>query len=1206
MPQRSVSIVIFLSCFKSAVKPALFLMLLILSVYCPELASSPLLSNFKPKDYNGGTQNWAVIQDQQGLLYVGNNVGVMQYDGSQWRMIATRNKSVVRSLALAEDGNIYVGSKDDIGYLDRSANSQYVSLIDRIPSEYHNFQDVRQTFAAKEGIYFISRNYIFRVDITNNNPTKVWRTNSRFLKAFWLDDRLIVREQDTGLVELVNNNFQLLAGSERFANSNVYVVLRYDEHRLLVGTRSRGLFLMDTAGSQPWQTDIDHQLLHDTLYTGYQLTNGDFVLGTSQSGAYILSAEGKLKQHFDKSAGVVDENIRAIFQDHQQGLWLALDHGLSRIDLSSAITYFDDNNGLRGNVLSLHKHNDVLYAGTSLGLFRQSDTKQFKIIPELQKQTWDFISFGQQLLIANSYGVYRLDNQDLSLLRASEQASKTLYQSQLNPERLYIGLQNGLASMRYSQGQWLDEGMIPGVTGNINSILELNNGELWLGTLAHGVYQLIIPQAWQGGNSVPLAIKRYDKTAGLPSANRNAVSLFNQQLLFATVGGFYRFNPSTEQFYLDESLASAFNQPQPWVRLPHEDRNGNLWLLTWDNTDGSRHAGMLSANDSGQYQWHVAALSPLKDIPFDSLMIDSANTIWFGGAEGIFSFASEEHQVISTKVPLIRQLSQLNGEVLFQGSSVANKLVLEPTTNSLRFTYTSPNYSHVFTQQFQTKLAGYDDNWSDFSSELYRDYTNLPSGNYQFLLRSRNNQNDILTAQPLSFSISKAWYFSYYAILAYAILLALSLFSLLKWHLYSLRKDKEYLTAQIEQHSAKIQQAMQELQQAKQHAEAATIAKSEFLANMSHELRTPLNAVLGFTELAQQSDDAVKRSSYLQKAQASGKVLLSVINDILDFSKIEANKLQLEQLPFSLTETVQQVQDIFSSQLKHKPISFNQHLDSTLPELVVGDALRLSQVLINLLSNAIKFTEQGNISLSLTCAAQPNSEQVVITFSVADTGIGIAAEQQKDLFSAFSQADSSISRKYGGTGLGLAISQRLVNLMGGNLQLTSQLGIGSRFYFSLRLEQFTETATPVITTPSTNGATTPMSTPSAKTVVSASRHTVLVVEDNYFNQVLVQIVLQKLGYQILTANSGEQAISMAQQQSASLVLMDIEMPGMNGYETTQQLRQLANYTNTPIIAMTAHCSEDVIKLCYNSKMNDVLSKPFSHAELIAKLEQWLV
>ncbi|WNO61943.1 ATP-binding protein [Rheinheimera sp. MMS21-TC3] len=1201
MPQRSVSIVIFSSCFKSYIKPMLLLILVIISVHCSAVAASPLLSNFKPKDYNGGTQNWAIIQDQHGLLYVGNNVGLMQYDGSQWRMIATRNKSVVRSLALAEDGNIYVGSKGDIGYLDQNANSRYISLIDRIPSEYQNFQDVRQTFAAKEGIYFISRNYIFRVDIKTNSPTKVWRTNSRFLKAFWLEDRLIVREEGTGLVELVNNNFQLLAGSERFAKTNVYVLLPYDDSRFLVGTRSQGLFLMDASGSLPWQTDIDNQLLNDTLYTGYQLKNGDFALGTSHSGAYILSADGKLKQHLDKSAGMLDENIRAIFQDHQQGLWFALDHGLSRIDLSSAISYFDDNNGLRGNVLSLYKHNDVLYAGTSLGLFRQSSAKQFKAIPEVQKQTWDFISFEQQLLIANSRGVYRLENQNVSLLRASEQASKTLYQSKLDPKRLYIGLQNGLASMRYSQGQWFDEGRVPGVTGNINSILELDNGELWLGTLAHGVYQLTIPQAWQGGNSVPLAIKRYDKAAGLPSANRNAVSLFKQQLLFATVGGFYRFNPSTEQFYLDENLATAFDQPQPWVRLPQEDLNGNLWLLTWDNSNGSRHAGMLLADDSGQYQWHVAALAPLKDIPFDSLMIDSNNTIWFGGAEGIFRFASEEHQVITTKTPLIRQLRQLNGDLLFLGGTVPTSLILKPSSNSLRFTYTSPNYSHVFTQQFQTKLAGYDQSWSEFSSELYRDYTNLPSGNYQFLLRSRNNQNETFTAQPLTFSISTAWYLSHYALLGYAIMLALVLYAIHKWHLYSLRKDKEYLTTQIEQHSAKIQQAMQELQQAKQHAEAATVAKSEFLANMSHELRTPLNAVLGFTDLAQQSDDTVKRASYLQKAQASGKVLLSVINDILDFSKIEANKLQLEQLPFSLAVTVQQVQDIFSSQLQHKPITFNQHIDTHIPALVVGDALRLSQVLINLISNAIKFTEQGDITLSLTSTPQPASEQVSIIFSVTDTGIGISAEQQKDLFTAFSQADSSISRKYGGTGLGLTISQRLVKLMGGNLQLTSQQGVGSRFYFSLRFnlpssQTNLETAAVAPTT---------LSKPSAKIAASATSHTVLVVEDNYFNQVLVQIVLQKLGYQILTANSGEQALSMAQQQSASLVLMDIEMPGMNGYETSQQLRQLTNYNNTPIIAMTAHCSEDVIQLCYKNKMNDVLSKPFSHAELIAKLELWL-
>lgn len=1195
----------------------LFFIFLGCPAFASEQAGSPLLTNFKPKDYNGGTQNWAIAQDQQGLLYVGNNVGVMQYDGAQWRMIATRNQSVVRSLALAPNGNIYVGSKGDIGYLDSQNNSQYVSLIERIPAEYRDFQDVRQTFAAADGVYFISRNYIFRLDYTANSELanqpdpdssdKVWRTNSQFLRAFWLDDRLIVREQGTGLVELVNNNFQLLAGSERFAKESVYVLLRYDASRILVGSRRQGLFLMDEAGSRPWLTDITPQLESDILYTGYRLLNGDFVLGTTHSGAYILSAEGKLKHHFNKAAGVLDQNIRAIYQDHQQGLWLALDHGLSRVDISSAISYFNDSNGLRGNVLSLYKHQQRLYAGTSLGLFYQDSSQHFTPVAAMKKQTWDFIEFAQQLLIANSSGVYSLSEQQLKLVRPSEQASKRLYQSKIDPNRVYVGLQNGLASMRYSQGTWLDEGQVPGVQGNINSILELENGELWLGSLAHGVYQLIIPQSWQGGHSVPLAIKRFDIEAGLPSPNRNAVSLFKQQLLVASVAGFYRFDKDSQQFYLDKNLAAAFEQPQPWVRLPQQDAEGNLWLLTWDNTDGSRRAGVLLAEHSGQYRWHATALEPLKDIPFDSLMIDGNNTIWFGGAEGVFRFASDEHQVISTQAPKIRQLRQLNnGQLLFTGGTIPEQLILAPTANSLRFSYASPNYSHIFTQKFQVKLVGYDTDWSEPSQELYRDYTNLPSGDYQFLLRSVDNQNQLYYAQPLQFSIPQAWYLTGYALVSYLILLVFSLYLLLKWRLYSLRQDKLHLTEQIQQHSAKMQQTMQELQLAKQHAEAATVAKGEFLANMSHELRTPLNAVLGFAELAQQSDDPDKRTSYLQKIQASGKILLSVISDILDFSKIDVEKLQLEHLPFSLSATIAQIADIFSHQLQQKPIKFNQHIDQSIPPLLAGDALRLSQVLINLVSNAIKFTERGEVTLSAVQQHKHDSNQVHINFSIADTGIGIAPEHQLDIFSAFNQADSSISRKYGGTGLGLAISHRLVKLMGGNLQLTSQLGVGSRFYFSLSFDLAQPAPTTATTT--TALATMPLTIETSQTKPkqhAQAQHTVLLVEDNYFNQVLVQIVLQKLGYHILTANNGEQALSMAQKQPVSLVLMDIEMPGMNGYQATEQLRQLTAYTNTPIIAMTAHCSEEVIQQCYRHTMNDVLSKPFTNAELMQKLAQWL-
>jgi signal transduction histidine kinase/CheY-like chemotaxis protein/ligand-binding sensor domain-containing protein len=1156
---------------------------------------TPLLSNFKPKDYNGGTQNWALVQDQRGLLYVGNNVGILEYDGARWRMIPTSNKAVVRSLALAADGKIYVGSKGELGYVDtlHPDGSRYVSLLHRIAPDYRNFQDVRQTFATNDGAYFISRDYIFFI---TEDQVKVWTTNSAFLKAFWLQNRLIVREEGTGLLELKQGDFTALPGSERFADTSVFMLEQYDDTTLLAGSREGELFLLDNEGSRRWYTDIDEALSRALLYSALRLHNGDFALGTTQDGLYIVGPDGKLKSHITKQYGLVDQNIRALYQDHQQGLWLALDHGLSRIDLSAAISHYNNASGLHGNVLALYQHRETLYAGTSLGLFRKNAQNRFEDISAVQKQTWDFISFEQQLLIANSNGVYAMQDQQIKLVRPSELASKVLYQSVQNPQRIFIGLQDGLASMRFEQGLWLDEGRVPGVSGNLNSILETADGTLWLGTLAHGVYRINLPAQWPGGNSVPLAVKRFSKTEGLPSNNRNSVHWYKQQLLLATVNGFFRFDEAGQQFKLDPQLAAAFSGTQPWVRYPQTDHENNLWLLTWDNDSGSRQAGVLFADNNGHYRWQASALQPLQDIPLDTLLIDQQNVIWFGGAEGIFRFAINEHRHLPPKLPLIRQLRTANDKVLYSGGSIPPRLQLDAGSTALRFDYASPNYSHLFLPQFQVKLLGHDKTWSGWSNELYRDYTNLPGGDYQFMVRSRDHLGESQLSAALNIHIAHPWYAGTAAWLSYILLTLLLLYLLLKWRTRHLLKEKQQLTVMIEQRTAHLQHTMAQLQHAKQAAESATVAKSEFLANMSHELRTPLNAVLGFAELAQQNDDFSTQQSYLEKIRASGRILLSIINDVLDFSKIEAGKLTLEHAPFALSSTISRVVDMFSAQLAEKNLQFTLQQAPDLPQCLRGDDLRLSQVLINLLSNAIKFTDKGEITLTIQSLTTPAGGGHLLHFAISDTGIGISEQQQQQLFTAFNQADSSISRKFGGTGLGLTICQRLVTLMGGEIQLHSRRGIGSTFSFTARFAHCEPDELPVTTEPNTSVA--------AK-LPDALLHKVLLVEDNYFNQALAQIILQKLGYEVLIATDGHQALQLLAQQDVALVLMDIEMPGLNGYDTTIGLRQLPGGERTPVIAMTAHHSDEVRQRCTEAGMNDLISKPIDSVVLARCIRQWL-
>lgn len=1159
----------------------------------------PLLQNFKPKDYAAGTQNWALLQDSSGLIYVANNVGILEYDGVNWRTIQTANKSVARSLALAPDERIYVGAKGEVGYLTapQSGGRHYVSLTSELPESYRDFQDVRQTFVTPDGVFFISRQYVLQ---WQQQQFRIWTTDSAFLKAFWVQQRLLIRDQQQGLLEWQNQGFVPLAKGDFFRDKAVFFLEAFDEQTLLIGTRDHGFFLWRDGQISPWSTAVDLQLQQAQVYSGLTLQNGHFAIGTVLGGLFILDRDGRLVDRITKASGLHDQNVRAMAQDHQAGLWLALDHGLARIALGSALSVFNSARGLEGNVFAVHRHQQHLYAGTSLGLFRleQADNLDayFRRVEPIRQQSWDFLSFDSQLLAATNGGVYRLEPTGPELIRRSELASKVLVRSKVTPERVYIGLQNGLATMRWDANQWIDEGVVPGISGNLNSIIETAKGELWLGTLAHGVYRLQLPANWQGGASVPLPINHYDKSHGLPSLNRNSVYLLQDELVFATVRGLFRFDPAVGNFKLDPKFGALFSPEQPWIRNPVMDHAGRLWMLIWDNLAGTRHAGVALPKADGSYQWTTSSLQPLADIPLDTILLDQ-QLIWFGGAEGLFRFVADQFQAQQPKPPLLRQLSSSDGTRIYDGGPLPVQLTLQPEQNNLRFSYSSPNFDHLQAEQLQVRLFGHDENWSNWSQEPYRDYTNLSAGEYRFEIRARNAAGQISSADALYFKILAPWYQSlwFYAALIFLAILAVLL--LMKWRTHSLLSEQQRLADLVSQRTEHLQQTLSELEIARQRAEAATQAKSQFLANISHELRTPLNAVLGFAELAQQSKAISDKQLYLGRIRNAGKILSSIINDLLDFSKAEAGKIQLEQLPFKLQDCIEQVVTLFSAQLADKKLPLQLNLAPDLPAQLVGDPLRLSQVLINLLSNAVKFTERGAIRLTISPLAA-SDERLCLLFSLADTGIGISETQQQQLFQAFNQGDQSISRQYGGTGLGLAISKRLVELMHGQIQLQSQPGIGTTVSFTA---YFSKAKLPAANPHSSEASAEP-------SLISAEPYDgnpLLVVDDNYYNQQLLKLMLDKLGYPCLVASSGEEALQLLAQQQVSLVLLDIEMPAMNGYQTLQAIRQLPGRQQLPVIAVTGHTAVQLGERQGQLQFDDMLTKPFSLASLQQQLAKFL-
>jgi signal transduction histidine kinase len=1053
--------------------------------------------HFSSKDYRAGTQNWAIVEDQRGVMYFGNGAGVLEYNGETWNLIRLSNESSVRSLAVSDKGTIFVGAYNEIGYLQPNNLGEltYISLIPKINKELLPFGEVWDINCFGDTVFFLSDRFLIRY---NNGKIDYWESESKsYYLSFSVNNELFVQELGVGLMKFVNSSLQLIEKGDYFSNIKVHSIFTHNQG-MLIGSRSNGFFLyksekngvsivtLDELSAEAKKLNSYFQL--HSFYHGVQLTSNLLALGSITGDILIVNNKYEVIDIINHEIIGIKSPTLYLYFSKQQSLWLALDNGISLVDVLSPFRYWNEEKGFSGIITDIARLNNALYISTGSGILYTSCSyknaykiNSFDRVKGDFEQAWEYLYFKvpssrNESLNKNTFSAKDSDNDTILLVATRKglfhimgsnstritnyESVITLYQSIHNPFKVYVGLLNGLATLTYSNEQWVDDGFHYNLDCRINDIAEDVHGNLWLTSDHLGVYRVTNPLSL---NPDSIKIVFFDTNHGIPSVRHIWIVDHLKPLAFYIDEEYYVFCDSINAFKKDISRKRNVDETPP------EISNEQLaWARVWGS--------MITE----YYVTHIG---------------DS--TLWFGTNTAVYRYNPIAKRDYSQIYPaLIRRVST-GDSILFYGSNIfpcdgsvignneqkcvnASPIVdlgtiLKHKENSITFTYSLPFFEGEKPNEYSFWLVGYDNDWSEWSNETKKEYTNLPHGNYRFRVKARNLYYVESEPAEFVFIVLPPWYKTYYAFLGYILFLGLFVYLIVRFYTYRLIVEKDKLEKLVKERTQEIliqkeeilvqaehlkeandwitakNQELEEqkrlIEHKKNQLEISDATKNKFFRIIAHDLRNPISTVVGTTNHILSNfdlSDSKTTKHLLEETINLSMTTYNLLENLLDWSTSQMGEIRFNPTAVELKSVIAQNIELVNSKIESKKINLEMSVDSSI--MVFADENMLQTVIRNLISNAVKFThDYGVITINATL------EESMCYLSISDTGIGISDENLKNLFRIDKDVRSYGTHNEKGAGLGLILCKEFIEINGGAISVKSQQGKGSEFIISLKL-----------------------------------------------------------------------------------------------------------------------------------------------------------